>query len=431
MQLMRARAVFRSIAEDVVFTATAEKGIPAFVRADAGVNQYGETNASILEALSVIVTDSEENRLPNASVVFTIEEGDAIFIDANGNKNKTLTLSTDKNGMAAARPVTGTQAGLVLVTAQAMNPLTQTNISGATYQIQVLQQQDGPTQFSGKVLNHTGTPLSGVRVSIGRTSLDVTTDATGFFHFDDQVPPGKLDLFIDGRTADIKTNQYPALHFEALAVRGQNNVLPHAIYLPPLLMSQAKIVGGDQDVTLKIPGFEGFEMVVKANSVTFPDGSKVGPLVVSPVQQDKLPMVPPSGYSGFMAPAWTIQPSGTRFDPPIQVKIPNSINLKPGETREIYQWDHDLATFVAMGRATVSEDGALLISDSNSGVTKAGYSGQVISNRTPSDPNFDINSYINVYMQGDLVAFNQKVTGIRLQVPVFVNGKASARILIP
>jgi hypothetical protein len=124
-------------------------------------------------------------------------------------------------------------------------------------------------------------------------------------------------------------------------------------------------------------------MVVKANSVTFPDGTRTGPLVVSPVNLDKLPMVPPGGYAGFMAPAWTIQPSSTRFDPPIQVKIPNSLNLKPGETREIYQWDHDLATFVPMGRATVTEDGAQLVTDAGSGVTKAGWGGPP---NPPPDP---------------------------------------------
>jgi hypothetical protein len=84
-----------------------------------------------------------------------------------------------------------------------------------------------------------------------------------------------------------------------------------------------------------------------------------------------------------MAPAWTIQPSSTRFDPPIQVKIPNSLNLKPGETREIYQWDHDLATFVPMGRATVTEDGAQLVTDAGSGVTKAGWGGPP---NPPPDP---------------------------------------------
>ena len=122
-------------------------------------------------------------------------------------------------------------------------------------------------------------------------------------------------------------------------------------------------------------------MIIKANSVTFPDGAKIGPLVVSPVHLDKLTMVPPSGTATFMAPARTIQPSGTRFDPPIEVRIPNSINLKAGETREIYQWDHDLATFVPMGRATVNEDASLLISDASSGITKAGWGG-----RPPSVP---------------------------------------------
>ncbi len=167
----------------------------------------------------------------------------------------------------------------------------------------------------------------------------------------------------------------PSLHFEVLAIRGQKNILPHPIYLPPLLMSEAKIVGGNEDVSLRIPGFEGFEMIVKANSVTFPDGSKVGPLVVSPVHADRLPMVPPGGSATFMAPAWTIQPTGTRFDPPMEVRIPNSGGLKPGETSEIYQWDHDLGTFVPMGRATVSEDGALLVTDGGFGVTKAGWGG--------------------------------------------------------
>jgi hypothetical protein len=377
------RASHPAIGEDVVFTATGDKGAPAFIRADSGATQFGETGASALEPLSAVVTDSEENRVPDIAVVFSVEQGSAGFVDANGTLSASYTARTDNNGMATARPLYGAEPGLVRINARALDPARQTEIQGASYQLQVLRQQDGPTRFSGKVLSHSGQPLPGVRVSIGRTSLSATADDSGYFTFPGQVPPGKLDLFIDGRTANVQTSQYPALHFEALAVRGQDNVLPHAIYLPPLLMSEAKIVGGNQDVTLKIPGFEGFEMVVKANSVTFPDGSRSGPLVVSPVQQDKLPMVPPGGYNGFMSPAWTIQPSGTRFDPPLQVKVPNSLGLKPGETRAIYQWDHDLATFVPMGRATVSEDGAQLVSDANSGVTKAGWGGPP---NPPPDP---------------------------------------------
>jgi hypothetical protein len=57
--------------------------------------------------------------------------------------------------------------------------------------------------------------------------------------------------------------------------------------------------------------------------------------------------------------------------------------------------------------------------------------GQIISNRTPSNPNFDINSAINAYVQGDVILLNQKVTGIRLQVPIIYNSTASARVLFP
>jgi len=203
----------------------------------------------------------------------------------------------------------------------------------------------------------------------------------------DNVPPGRGDLFVDGRavnpTNDPAKPQWPSLHFEAYVVRGQKNELPHAIYLPALLTSEAKIVGGNEDVTLTIPGLEGFAMKVKANSVTFPDGSRVGTLVVSPVTADKLPMAPPAGFAQFGAPAWTIQPAGTRFDPPIEVTMPNSFGEQPGYNLAVVQWDHDLAQFVPMGRATVSGDGALIRTDPGSGITKAGWGG----GGGPSGPN--------------------------------------------
>ena len=74
-------------------------------------------------------------------------------------------------------------------------------------------------------------------------------------------------------------------------------------------------------------------------------------------------------------PAWTVQPAGTRFDPPIEVTLPNSAGNAPGDNLPIVQWDHDLGQFVPMGRVTVSEDGAFLISDAGSGLTKAGWGG--------------------------------------------------------
>jgi hypothetical protein len=355
-----------NIAEDVTFIVSGERGPPKFIRADLGINQYVATGSQSLEPLTAVVMDDQENRIPNAAVIFSVVEGDAMF----ENGSNTITTNTDKNGYAVTRPVVGAKPGKVIVKASPEeNP---DNFFEATFTLQALEAKDGPTQFSGVVMNDKGQPLPGARMSIGRTALSTTVDDNGHFAFDD-VPPGKIDLFVDGRTVNLSGQQYPALHFEATAVKGAANQLPHPIYLPQLQMAEAKIVGGDQDVILQMPGFEGYEMTVFANSVTFPDGSKTGPLVVSPISLDKLPMSPPGGYAGFMAPAATLQPSGTRFDPPVRLKLPNSAGFKPGEKKPVYQWDHDLATFVQMGQATVTEDGAFLITDPGTGISKAGW----------------------------------------------------------
>jgi large repetitive protein len=100
------------------------------------------------------------------------------------------------------------------------------------------------------------------------------------------------------------------------------------------MMSEAKVVGGDEDVILQILGVQGFQMKVKANSVTFPDGSRIGTLVLSPVTPDRLPMTPPTGGALFGVPAWTVQPAAsaaTRF--PVTSTAPTSCgsrNTLPG-----------------------------------------------------------------------------------------------------
>ncbi|UXH76185.1 hypothetical protein [Roseateles amylovorans] len=377
-----------SLVEPVTFVATSERGAVALVNADLGIHQFGQTGAQPLELMSVVVRDRSDNVLPGVQVVFSVEEGDAYFADTPGaiarDNGRRIVMTTDKNGLTAVRPWIGTQPGLVRVVARAVmreggNPDVPADLTGeASFQVQAKQAVDGPANFAGYVYTDKGQPLPGVRVSIARTALSSTTDDNGAFELRD-VPAGRVDLFIDGRTVnptnDPSRQQWPSLHFEAYVVKGQDNQLPHPVYLPPLLTSEAKVVGGNQDVILKIPGIEGFQMKVKANSVTFPDGSHVGTLVVSPVTADRLPMAPPAGGATFGIPAWTIQPAGTRFDPPIEVTLPNASAKPAGDNLPIVQWDHDLGQYVPMGRATVSEDGAVMVTDAGSGITKAGWGG--------------------------------------------------------
>jgi Bacterial Ig-like domain/Glucodextranase, domain B len=363
------KASATNVAEEAVFIASAAKAPPQFIRADLGVNQFVATSSQPLEPLTAVVIDAFENRIPNAVVTFKVAIGSATF----DNGLDTITATTDNQGLAAVRPTAGADAGQILVYATVAGAPPEA--IEAAFTLQALKATDGPTLFSGLLQNDKGEALPGARMSIGRTALTATTDANGQFSFAD-VPTGKVDLFVDGRTINVPGQvnvQYPSLHFEAIAVKGAANRLTHPIYLPPLLMSEAKIVGGNEDVILKMPGIDGYEMRIFANSVSFPDGSKVGPLVVSPIAQDKLPMAPPGGYSGFMAPAATLQPAGTRFDPPAQLRLPNTAGFAPGEKRPMFQWDHDLGTFVQMGQATVTDDGLYLVTDAGTGISKAGW----------------------------------------------------------
>lgn len=382
------RATASGMAEDVLFTASTRRGQVARLNGDSGTNQIGETGAAAMEILSAVVRDAQNNPLPNVAVQFRVNEGSARFADSSGAPaapdGLSITVFSDKNGVVAVRPLLGNTPGVVNISASALkNPdgnFANENdvVSGAVYLIRVRAGQDGPASFIGTLYSDKGAAISGARISLGRTALSATTDEAGNFVLNN-VPPGRVDLFVDGRTVNPQNDparpQYPSLHFEAYVVKGQINQLPHPIYLPPLASGNAKVVGGNDDVVLAMPGLEGFSMKVKANSVTFPDGSHVGTLIVSPVAADRLPMAPPSGGAQFGVPAWTIQPAGTRFDPPIEVQMPNATNEVPGDNLPVVQWDHDLGQYVPMGRATVSADGAFLITDAGSGLTKAGWGG--------------------------------------------------------
>jgi len=89
------------------------------------------------------------------------------------------------------------------------------------------------------------------------------------------------------------------------------------------------------------------------------------------VNMDKVPMSPGFGQQPrFVV---TIQPVGTTFNPPAPMTIPNVDGLAPRAVTEMYSYDHDLATFVAIGSATVSDDGSVIQSDPGVGILKAGW----------------------------------------------------------
>ena len=69
----------------------------------------------------------------------------------------------------------------------------------------------------------------------------------------------------------------------------------------------------------------------------------------------------------------TIQPAGAVFNPPAAITLPNVDGLAPREVTEMYSFDHDIGSFVAIGTGIVSDDGQIVRSSPGVGVLKAGW----------------------------------------------------------
>jgi hypothetical protein len=92
---------------------------------------------------------------------------------------------------------------------------------------------------------------------------------------------------------------------------------------------------------------------------------------VTAVHGDKVPMMPGFGQQPrFIV---TIQPAGAVFNPPAAITLPNVDGLRPREVTEMYSFDHDIGSFVAIGTGVVSSDGLVIRSSTGVGVLKAGW----------------------------------------------------------
>lgn len=356
---------------EVIFSASATGALGNKISVNSGDDQRGGVHQVLPQPLTVVVTDSGANVVANTEVRFTVLSGGGHFL-VDGDPSSVVLL-TDSDGRASANWVLGAVTGLdrQRVEAVLVNPEAgATGVVAAGFSASGFIAGDpGQTTISGVIEDNLGNPLEGVRVRTTAAPIrEAVADAQGQFQITD-VPVGPVHLEVDGSTATA-AGEYPTLSVNAFTVAGIDNPLPSPVYLVALNTANAIEVGAvDAELTLaEVPGFK---LEVAANSVTFPDGSRQGLLSVTPVNANKVPMAPPNG----MQPQFivTIQPAGTRFDPPAKLTLPNVDGHAPGAQVEMYSFDHDLEEFVAIGLGTVSDTGSVVESNIGVGVVKAGW----------------------------------------------------------
>ena len=365
------------MAATVDFVASGTPGGAGLVVVDSGNNQFGVVGQPLPLPFIAIVTDGNNNRLANVPVTFQVKEGGGGFGTA---RLKTLQTTSDSDGRVAATLVLGPQQGV-------NNNVVEANYTGGSGYAAAFAATGlvpGPaaqTRITGVVLDNSNNPLPGVTMRLlqitqgNRSNIPqematpVQTDAQGQFVMQ-PVPVGIFKLMTDGGTAQ-RAGNWPTLDFDMITVSGRNNTLGMPIFLPEINPANRICVNETTGGTLTLAEVPGFALTIAPGSATFPGGSRSGCVSVTPVNMDKVPMSPGFGQQPrFVV---TIQPAGTHFSPAARMTIPNVDGLAPRAVTEMYSYDHDLASFVAIGSATVSEDGATITSDPGSGVIKAGW----------------------------------------------------------
>ena len=362
-QRVRASAV--GMSGSVTFTALAGTGQAAFIVVDAGGQQVGTAGQQLPRPLIATVTDDGFNRLGGVPVEWTVVKGQGHF--ATGDTS--MIVQTDSDGRTNATLVLDPAEGVAnnVVTARISglpgSPFASFTASGRA------AGPAGATAVTGVVLDNTSRPIEGVTVRIDGTALVATTDTEGQFRIDG-APVGEAEVIVDGSTA-ARPGVWASLAFRLTTIAGRDNDLGMPIFLLPLDVADGLYVDETTGGVLTVSDVPGLSLEIAPGTVTFPGGSKSGVVSMTVVHSDRVPMVPNFGQQPRLI--VTIQPTGARFDPPARITYPNIEGLAPGETTDLYSFDHDLGHFVSIGPGTVTDDGTMLVSDPGVGIIKAGW----------------------------------------------------------
>ncbi len=348
---------------EVVFCATAQGAAPIRITPVSGKVQDGLLNQVLSNPFVALVTDKGGNPVQGVPVKFELIEGGGNF----DNSQTSVAKLTDMDGQSIVSFRMGGEAGINNTVVQAS--FEELNERPAFFSIsgkEIGKAED--TKISGTVLDTEDIPVAGVKIQIEGTELFAESDAEGRFVID-LAPVGPVRLLVDGSNV-TRPGQWAPLKFDLVTLSGQNNTLGMPIYMLELDAENSKIVGGNQDVKLEMKNVPGAELTVFANSVTCPDESTECRVSFTQVNNEHMAMPPPLGSIAMLA--WTVKPNDVRFDPPARICIPNG-DMPPGQQVEMFSFDSDLADWVAIGPATVTEDGSQLCANTGFGIVKTGW----------------------------------------------------------
>lgn len=370
----RVKASSTSVAGTVFFLASGNPGPASRVVINSGNHQRGAVGTHLPLPLRVRVIDGN-NPVAGVPVTFRV-------IGGGGRMDgmSELIVPSSSTGLAEVELILGLQAGVNRVEATFDGNQGQAVVFSARG---LASNPAQPTTFTGLVLDNGNLGIGGARCTlvVNGVFLDpVFTDVTGRFTATD-IPSGPAELFVDATQADtlggepISLGTFPGLHYEDfVVVPNAVNSLPMPVLLPRMNPANARSYSLSTNTVLEVEGIEGLRMIIAPGSMTLYDGTPAPAGTVASLNQvhfDQIPMPLPDGVVNPFA--WTMQPGGATFDPPVRIEIPNMTGLAPGSVAFFSSFNHDTGRFDIIGTGSVVPDGSLIVTDPGSGITIAGW----------------------------------------------------------
>lgn len=241
----------------------------------------------------------------------------------------------------AATDASGTVAAVANITANLPPPGTPTSLSGRVY--------DAVNQ----------TPIQGVLVRAGTGSPSTTTASDGTFHLIG-LPSGTVTIVFDGTGLTSAAGYYPFLPEPFDLMSGVENTIERPVYLPLIPPTGVQVVPGQPTmvpIPATMPGTNA-NLVIAPGSATTPQGQPFsGSITIADVPPQQAPLALPENLQPSRL--ISIQPGGTRFNPPAQISWPNDDNLQPGTPLQIWSVDGQTGQFQVVGMAEVQPNGSI------------------------------------------------------------------------
>jgi hypothetical protein len=266
----RVTATSMGVLSGVTFTASATHGPITAVYTMMGDRQTGFAGQAVPWPLVVSVQDFAGNPAAGVAVQFQVQGGTSALVPAQWvnaifrnpqaivDPQQTIEVLTDLDGRAAATVVLGAEVGPEVAEVK-VSVVGHPEARTTTLVASAVSGTGNPadTSLVGTVLSTEHKPIQGVTLVIEGTTIGAVSGADGRFAIVG-APAGHRHLMVNGTTANQGAIRYPTIGFEVDLLSGATISMPMPIYLPTMDRSNEVLAGGDEEVTLQLPGMEEF-----------------------------------------------------------------------------------------------------------------------------------------------------------------------------